>query len=126
MEDFQLLYKILFSLGISFIIGMEREYKAKEDIFAGVRTFPLIALLGVISSFLGERYWEGILYIAFAGVVLFSLLNFYLEYSKDRGITTEISVLITFLVGVAVYHEYYYIAGFVGIFLMFILAIKNP
>lgn len=126
MEDFTLLYKILFSIGVGFLIGLEREYKAKQTIFAGVRTFPLITLLGMLSSFVYDKYWDGILFVSFIGIVLFVLLNFYMEYSEDKGITTEVSVLIAFIVGILIYYEQYYNAAFIGIVLMFILAIKKP
>lgn len=126
MNDFEILYKIVFSIGIGFLIGLEREYKAKEDIFAGIRTFPLISLLGTISAFVSDKHLELAVYIAFIGIILFTVVNFYLEYSKDRGITTEISVIITFILGVFIYYGYYYISGFMAIFLMFLLAVKKP
>ncbi|MEJ5172172.1 MAG: MgtC/SapB family protein [Hydrogenothermaceae bacterium] len=126
MEEFDILYKVIFSIGLGFIVGLEREYKAKEDIFAGVRTYPLISLLGFLSSYISDQYWQGAVYISFLAVAIFTVFNFYLEYSKDKGITTEISVLITFLIGVLVYHNQLYISGFVAITLMFILAIKKP
>ena len=39
---------VLISMGIGLIIGLEREYdKIKEDQgFAGLRTFPIVAILG--------------------------------------------------------------------------------
>lgn len=126
MEDLDLLYRILFSIGLGLLIGLEREYKAKEEIFAGVRTFPLISLIGTLSAFVSDKHLDWFVYFAFAGITLFTVVNFYLEYNRDRGVTTEVSVLITFLVGVAVYYQHYYIAGFIAVFLMFLLAIKKP
>lgn len=126
MEDVDLIYKTIFSLGIGFLIGLEREYKAREEIFAGIRTFPLISLMGTISAFLAEKHLEWFVYLGFLAVALFAVVNFFLEYSKDRGVTTEISVLLTFLLGVIVYYGYYYLAGFIAVFLMFLLAIKKP
>lgn len=126
MEDLDLIYKTIFSVGIGLLIGLEREYKAREEIFAGIRTFPLISLMGVLSAFLSEKYLDWFVYVAFLGMVLFTVVNFFLEYTRDRGVTTEISVLLTFILGVVVYHGYYYLAGSVAVFLMFLLAIKKP
>jgi len=41
---------LLISLGIGLILGLEREYdKLKEEQgFAGIRTFPIVAIIGFI------------------------------------------------------------------------------
>lgn len=126
MDNYDLIYKILFSFSLGFLIGLEREYKVKEQIFAGIRTFPLISILGFLSSFISDKYWEGALYISFIAVVSFSLVNFYLEFNKDKGVTTEISILITFLIGVLTYFNQYYLALFITFSTTLILALKKP
>lgn len=126
MDNYDLIYKILFSFTLGFLIGLEREYKVKEQIFAGIRTFPLISILGFLSSFVYDKYWEGALYISFIAVVSFSLINFYLEFSKDKGVTTEISILITFFIGVLTYFNQYYLALFITFSTTLILALKKP
>ncbi len=126
MDNYDLIYKILFSFTLGFLIGLEREYKVKEQIFAGIRTFPLISILGFLSSFIYDKYWEGALYISFIAVASFSLINFYLEFSKDKGVTTEISILITFLIGVLIYFDQYYLALFIAFSTTLILALKKP
>jgi hypothetical protein len=45
MENYDILYKILFSLVLGFLIGLEREYKIKEEVFAGSEHFPLYLFL---------------------------------------------------------------------------------
>lgn len=124
-SDYELLYKILLSLVLGLIIGAEREFKAKEAIFAGIRTFPLLALLGTISSFIYEKYWEGALYISFSAIALLVIINFYLEYKKDVGITTEVSVLITFIIGILVYFNHFYLALFITFITATLLALKK-
>jgi uncharacterized membrane protein (DUF4010 family) len=126
MENYDILYKILFSLVLGFLIGLEREYKVKEEVFAGVRTFPLISLLGLLSAFINDKFWNEALLISFLAIIGFSLVNFFLEYTKDKGVTTEISVLITFLIGVLTYHNQYYTALFIALLTTLILALKKP
>jgi uncharacterized membrane protein (DUF4010 family) len=102
----ELLLKIAISLALGAIIGIERERRMKET-FAGFRTFMLACLLGVISSYLSQ-----ILSISIVAIVLFFVgvlasINFYRKviYRRGKGITTEISFILTFLIGVILYHE---------------------
>ena len=126
MENYDILYKILFSLVLGFLIGLEREYKVKEEVFAGIRTFPLISLLGLISAFVNDKFWNEALLISFLAIIGFSLVNFFLEYAKYKGVTTEVSILITFLIGVLTYHNQYYTALFIALLTTLILALKKP
>jgi len=122
----ELIIKILFALGLGLIIGLEREHRAKEgEIFAGIRTFPLITALGVLSAFIHENYWDKIFFFTFGAVILYTVVNFYLEYNKDVGITTEITLIISFLVGLLVYYEQYYIASLLSISTAVLLALKS-
>ena len=49
---------ILISIGIGIIIGLEREYnKLKQETgFSGIRTFPMVTILGFVIGSLGEFY----------------------------------------------------------------------
>ncbi len=120
----KLILDIIFSLLLGLIIGLEREHRTKKEVFAGIRTFPLISILGTLSAFIYDNYWDGIFYVVLSGIILFGLLNFYLEYSKDIGITTEMAVLVTYFIGVLIYYGYYYTAAFLTIFTTILLALK--
>jgi len=120
-----LLFKIVISLILGLIIGLEREHRAKEEAFAGIRTFPLIAILGCLSAFIYDNYWNSIMWLTFGAVIVFSIVNFYLEYQKDKGITTEIAVILTFVVGFLIYFNYIYIGVFLTIAITVLLALKN-
>ncbi len=124
-ESLELIFKLIFSLATGFLIGLERESRTKQEIFAGIRTFPLIAILGTLTGYIYQNYWEGIFWITFSGIILLTLLNFYMEYPKDTGATTEIAILITFIIGVLVYFEHYYVAAFLSVITTFLLAIKK-
>ncbi len=119
-------FKLVFSLFLGFIIGLEREIKAKfgQDLFAGIRTFPLIAVLGTITGLL--CIWLGSIIpfaITFSGVIVLVTAS----YLKDKsyGITTEVAVLITFLIGYLVAHEHYHMATFITITTAFLLVLKK-
>lgn len=104
----ELLLKIAISLALGAIIGIEREKRMKET-FAGFRTFMLACLLGVISSYLSQILSISIVAIALFFVGVLASINFYRKviYRRGKGITTEIAFILTFLIGVILYHESY-------------------
>jgi uncharacterized membrane protein (DUF4010 family) len=104
----ELLIKILISLALGALIGIEREKRMKES-FAGFRTFMLVCLFGLISSYLSNIFSNAILLISFFAITILSALNFYKRviYKIGKGITTEIAFFLTFLIGVIIYYESY-------------------
>jgi uncharacterized membrane protein (DUF4010 family) len=104
----ELLVKILISLALGALIGIEREKRMKES-FAGFRTFMLVCLFGLISSYLSNIFSNAILLISFFAITILSALNFYKRviYKIGKGITTEIAFFLTFLIGVIIYYESY-------------------
>src|SRR5579871_3152714 len=86
--------KILITLALSFLIGIEREESKgrKSYSFGGVRTFPLIGLLGYAMSFLsGPQPLP--LASGFAVVGGFMMLSYWrkLCLPDGGGITSEVS-----------------------------------
>ncbi len=125
VDTYELLFKIIFSIAAGLLIGLEREHRTKSEIFAGIRTFPLISILGMLSGFIFDKYWDGILYFTFGAVVLLAIINYYMEYQKDIGSTTEIATFIAFIIGLLIYYEHYYIAAFLSVATTGLLALKR-
>src|SRR6185369_6652321 len=91
---------ILVALGAGLLIGVERERRMDGDqvaAAAGVRTFSLTALLGVLAALGGSQV---LLATAAVGVVVLTSLSYARTRSADPGLTTEISLLATFATGV--------------------------
>ncbi|HIE59122.1 MAG TPA: MgtC/SapB family protein [Hydrogenothermaceae bacterium] len=123
-KTLEILIKILISTSLGLIIGLERERKAKTEAFIGIRTTPLIAILGTLSSFIYENYWNGIFIFSFGALILFSLINYFKDIEKDIGITTEIASIIAFIIGVLVYYNHIYISIFIALLITTLLALK--
>ncbi len=92
------LFTILASaLGCGLLIGLERErHKQREQqpSFAGLRSFAICALLGVICFLFGLLMGlVGALIIG--GMVMFSIRN----QSDDPGITTELAFVMSYFIG---------------------------
>jgi len=104
----ELLLKIAISLALGAIIGIEREKRMKET-FAGFRTFMLACLIGLISSHLSNLFSVNVVLIVLFFIGILASINFYRKsiYKTGKGITTEIAFILTFLIGVILYHDSY-------------------
>src|ERR1035437_6285935 len=106
--------KILLVLFLSFLTGLEREeHRAGSESysFGGVRTFPLIGLIGYAVSLLsGGQALPVVLGFAVVGGFLMLSYRQKLATSKLAGVTSEMSALTTYLVGALVFREQFWIA----------------
>ncbi|OYW27337.1 MAG: hypothetical protein B7Z51_09045, partial [Methyloversatilis sp. 12-65-5] len=87
------------ALGIGLLIGMERERRKGEGparAAAGLRTFTLAALLGALAMLLGGGLTLAVLA---AAVGLLAVVSYRKSADADPGLTTEIALLLTFMLG---------------------------
>lgn len=120
---------VLFVLFLSFLIGLEREERKDKDghySFGGVRTFPLIGLIGYSMSQLsaGELLPQAIGFAVVAGFLMISYWH-KLATSAYSGVTSEMSGLATYLVGAFVYHEMFWIATALTVSSILLLELKE-
>lgn len=124
--------KIVIALFLSFLIGLEREERKAEGehySFGGVRTFPLIGLVGYMMALLSGGQLLPIA-IGFAVVGSFLLMSYRHKLSSQQangeapGVTTEISGLGTYLLGALVYQGYYWIAATIAVISLLLLELK--
>lgn len=97
MKEFQ---QLGLAVGLGLIVGMQREWVAK---YAGIRTFPLITLLGTLSAMAAIRFDGWV--VAAAAIVLAMLIIFenYLRTASGKsemGLTTDAAAFVMFFVGV--------------------------
>jgi uncharacterized membrane protein (DUF4010 family) len=120
--------KVTLTLALSFLVGLEREeHKAKGEKFAfgGVRTFPLIGVLGYALALLAG---PGLLLvgIGFAVVGGFMLLSYRkkLAGTEEAGITSELSALVTYVVGAMVSQNHLWLATSLTVASVLLLELK--
>lgn len=124
----EILSDLAIVIGMGLLIGLEREYShlvPGQGLFAGVRTFPLVCLLGYLSALLGksEGYW--IFAIAFLAVIaLVSISYFTLSQRNDIGATTEVSFILTFILGALVFRGEVLLAVSAAVLITVLLSIK--
>jgi uncharacterized membrane protein (DUF4010 family) len=112
---------VAFAVGL--LIGIERERNKGEGpgrAAAGVRTFILVALAGAIAQQVGG---VGIA-IGGAFVALAALAGYRRSRSEDPGLTTEVAMLTTFLLGVLAMIALPLAAG-LGVVVAVVLASKS-
>ncbi|MBZ0091304.1 MAG: MgtC/SapB family protein [Sulfuricellaceae bacterium] len=119
---------LLFVLFLSFLIGLEREERKASEThyaFGGVRTFPLIGLIGYSMAVLsGDELMPQVL--GFAVVAGFLLISYWhkIATSTYSGVTSEMSGLATYLVGALVHHEMLWIATALTVASVLLLELK--
>jgi len=108
------------SLGIGMLIGLERKWSHKE---MGMRTFAIVALIGMLSSLISPDF----IAISLIGVFLLVLLTNGRSILVNRTleITTSVAMIVNFILGVLVGlgHIFTPVAGAIAI--MMLLAWKE-
>jgi uncharacterized membrane protein (DUF4010 family) len=114
------------ALFLGFLIGLERE-REKEMIFAGMRTFALISLLGATLAFASQEFagpW--LLVIGFLVISTFALTSHIRNFSVGGhiGITTEVAFLLAFMLGALVYWDMLTLAAAMTVVVVLVLTFK--
>jgi uncharacterized membrane protein (DUF4010 family) len=128
VQHSELILRFGIALLIGVLIGLEREYaRLKEEVkaFAGVRTFPLIGLLGCSAALVGDLTagW------AFAIILLLLGLLVGVAYAIDAfqgrvGVTSEIAAVMVFVCGALAYWDYLELAAALAVVTFGFLTLK--
>lgn len=126
----ELFTNLLLSVIFGATIGLERESSNQGDTtIGGIRTYALIALIGALSGIL-YTHSHSDLAVLLAGVFFVMVVSYYIVVSystKDFGMTSELSAIITFLIGLILVLNIIPLQVTVAIFVfvIFILSIKS-
>ncbi|MDR9394690.1 MAG: MgtC/SapB family protein [Roseovarius sp.] len=105
MDETDLLRRLGLALAIGLLFGLERGWSARRrpegGRIAGLRTFALAGLLGGICGWLATITTPVVLGFAFLGVAMLVSVSYAirLQQDDDRGLTTEIALLVAFGLG---------------------------
>jgi uncharacterized membrane protein (DUF4010 family) len=123
--------KIILVLFLSFLVGFEREEHHAESkspdryVFGGVRTFPLLGLIGYALSLVsGENLVPPTIGFGVIGAFLWLSYQHKLSTNERAGITTEMSGLAIYLVGMLVSHGEFWIATTIAVTSVLLLELK--
>ncbi len=128
-------------LAVGVLVGIERERHARDEespTFAGIRTFPMIALVGGIAGLLAQSWGPLALLPPFAVLGVLVAFNYWWERKRtenpDPGLTTEFAALAVFSIGalpivqsIALnFYERLILSGALGAIVMALLSLKAP
>ncbi|WP_084042289.1 MgtC/SapB family protein [Hippea sp. KM1] len=121
-------FLVVLSILLGGIVGLEQESyhrKIEEKHFGGIRTFPLISLLGFsVEYFVKTPLIVGIVFGCFALMIIGEYM-YEAFYFNRKGITTEIAGLFTFVVGVILAKGYVIEAVSLSIIITLILSLRE-
>jgi len=121
--------KILLTLFLCFLIGLEREehrVAGQRYSFGGVRTFPLIGLTGYALALLsGNQLLPMTFGFGVIGAFLWLSYKHKLETYNEAGVTTEVSGLVTYVIGALVSRDQFWIATTIAVISMLLLELKE-
>ena len=136
MERFEPHLSLLTALAVGLLIGLEREQSKPTSGSAqigGIRTYPIFALIGALSTMLAPASgWLPL--VALGGMITFVAIAYASDVRKgsDHGLTTEVSVVATFLLGALAtsrglldMEERLLLVGMLGVVLTFLLSSKE-
>jgi uncharacterized membrane protein (DUF4010 family) len=120
--------KIVLVLFLAFLVGIEREeHKQQKEqyAFGGVRTFPLIGLIGYAMGVIAQGQLLAVT-LGFVVVAAFLLLSYWrkLTSTPTPGVTTEMSGLAVYVVGALVYYDHFWIATTLAVASTLLLELK--
>jgi len=100
--ELSLVYQILVAVALGLLVGLQRQRAASR--LAGIRTFPIIALLGVFCGTLGGPDATWIVAAGLLGLAALTVMANVLRAEggeHDPGMTTEVAILVMYGIGVA-------------------------
>jgi uncharacterized membrane protein (DUF4010 family) len=100
MELSILFKQLAIALGLGLLVGLQREHA--DSRLAGIRTFPLVTILGVLSAMLAQSFGGWVVaagLIAVAGLIVVGNIAKFRAGPAEPGLTTEIALLLMYAVG---------------------------
>lgn len=121
-------FKLFLVFFLSFLIGLEREEAKTASgryVFGGVRTYPLIGLVGYSMAYLSDEQRLP-LAAGFIVIGIFLMLSYWhkLTTSQNSGLTSEIAGLATYLMGALIYYGHFWVATALGVTSLILLELK--
>lgn len=132
--DLNLFYRFGVALFIGILIGLQREYvsdvheisESRSEMFAGVRTFALMALSGCTAAMLSDLLGSPWIFVGviFPLGLLITVGYFVTAWRSDAGMTTEFAAFATILAGALCYQGELVLAVALGVTITALLSLK--
>ncbi len=130
LNELNILQQLASALALGLLIGLERGWHTRKqeegERVAGLRTYGLISLLGGIWALLAQQIDMLLIGFGFIGLVLIAIAAYYqrIREQDDIGITSIITILLTFLLGALCTLGQAHIAAPVTVVITLLLSVK--
>ena len=116
------------ALGVGMLVGLQRERSPSSTHIGGIRTFPLVTVLGAVSALLAPTFGPWLAVAGFLGVVAAGVLANIIGMRRgdpEPGMTTEIAMMVMFMVGVMLAGDMRNVAVALGVGTAILLQLKT-
>ncbi|MCH2341651.1 MgtC/SapB family protein [Pseudomonas sp. NPDC047963] len=125
----ELLLNLATALGVGLLIGTERSWSGGDQggqEMAGIRTFGLAGLFGGLAALSASHFGMPAWVAMFVVLALLTIAGYVIESrtNSDHGMTTEMALLLTFLLGSLAVAESRLLAASVAIVVALLLSLK--
>lgn len=117
------------AVALGMLVGLQRERAPTGTHIGGIRTFPLVTVLGTASAMLGSSFGPWLVAAAFLGVVAAGILGNIIGMRRgdpEPGMTTEVAMMVMFVVGVMLAAQMREAAVAIGVGATILLQFKEP
>ncbi|MCQ2028455.1 MgtC/SapB family protein [Stutzerimonas zhaodongensis] len=127
----ELLLNLATALGVGLLIGTERSWSGGDQDgqeIAGIRTFGLAGLFGGLAALSASHFGVSAWIAMFVVLALLTIAGYVIESTRvnaDRGMTTEIALLLTFLLGSLAVAESRILAASIAVVVALLLSLKS-
>ena len=94
---------LLIALGIGLLVGLQKERVASP--LAGLRTFALVSVFGAVAALISRTSGPWVVVAGLAAITTLTVMGNVMSMKKgdiDPGQTTEVAIVLTFLIGALV------------------------
>lgn len=124
-----ILLNLATALGAGLLIGTERSWSGRDNAgeeLAGLRTFGLSGLFGGLAALCASYFgpWSWVTIFVVLGLLVVAGYVIEARYSDDRGMTTEVALLLTFLLGSLAVAESRSLAASAAVVVALLLSLK--
>lgn len=128
LSQWDFVIRLAVSLGIGAVIGLERQYSAMKESshgYSGIRTFIFHSLLGFIAGLFYFLFAPWLYGVLFLGIVIMTAVSYWQTAMQgDRGLTTEFSSIITFVLGSMAFYGLIEISLMITVLVLVVLSSK--
>lgn len=128
VTQLDLLIRLLVACGIGLLLGLEREHSAllkKEHIFAGIRTFVLLALTGFTGVALHFLVSPWVFAAILLSVMALTAISYWITSIKgDIGATSELAGLLSMILGALTFLGYIELSLMITVIVLVLLSTK--